>query len=72
MSKNKFIAATILLFGSMTLTAQNMLNYTIEIIKPETHYAKVKISTKAQDDQLHFVMPSWAPGSYLMREFAKA
>jgi predicted metalloprotease with PDZ domain len=72
MSKNKFIAATILLFGSMTLTAQNMLNYTIEIIKPETHYAKVKISTKAQDDQLHFVMPSWAPGSYLMREFAKS
>ena len=72
MSKNKFIAATILLFGSITLTAQNMLNYTIEIIKPETHYAKVKISTKAQDDQLHFVMPSWAPGSYLMREFAKS
>ena len=72
MSKNKFIAATILLFGSMTLTAQNMLNYTIEIIKPETHYAKVKISTKAQDDQLHFVMPSWTPGSYLMREFAKS
>lgn len=72
MSKNKFIAATILLFGSMTLTAQNMLNYTIEIIKPETHYVKVKISTKAQDDQLHFVMPSWTPGSYLMREFAKS
>ena len=72
MSKNKFITATILLFGSMTLTAQNMLNYTIEIIKPETHYAKVKISTKAQDDQLHFVMPSWTPGSYLMREFAKS
>jgi predicted metalloprotease with PDZ domain len=72
MSKNKFIAAIILLFGSVTLTAQNMLNYTIEITKPETHYAKVKISTKAEGDQLHFVMPSWTPGSYLMREFAKS
>lgn len=49
------------------------LRYLVEIDKPETHIVKVKIeSEKPSDmDKLQIFLPSWSPGSYLMREYTK-
>ncbi|OUR99904.1 hypothetical protein A9Q84_02420 [Halobacteriovorax marinus] len=49
------------------------LKYKINIEKPETHYLSVTITgaRNKTDDKLSFFIPSWSPGSYLMREYGK-
>ncbi len=50
----------------------NEVNYTVSFSKPFTHYCEVKIVLKEiNQDSVVFSMPVWAPGSYLIREFAK-
>ncbi len=48
------------------------LIYTISIENPHQHLVLVKISGKRPNnlDKLTFFMPSWCPGSYLMREYS--
>ncbi len=49
------------------------LNYHITISEPQTHYAEVRITvSNFKSDKLHFSMPVWTPGSYLVREFEKS
>ncbi len=47
------------------------LNYTLEITNPQNHIAKIKIDAIKPKNQstLKFFLPSWSPGSYLMREY---
>jgi predicted metalloprotease with PDZ domain len=49
------------------------VQYTLEIAEPQTHMVSVKL--KAQrlkgEDRMRFFLPSWSPGSYLMREYAR-
>lgn len=50
------------------------INYKVEFPAPQTHYAKVTIEVNeipTDKGSIDFVMPVWAPGSYLIREFAK-
>lgn len=49
------------------------LKYLVEITEPHTHIVKVKIEGKAPKGakSLDFFLPSWSPGSYLMREYAR-
>lgn len=48
------------------------LAYKITIDKPEHHLIKVQIKTETQNKSSQtFFMPSWSPGSYLMREYAR-
>ncbi len=48
------------------------LSYLVEIKDPETHIAIVTIKgEKPAADSLSFFLPSWSPGSYLMREYCK-
>ncbi|MDZ4711521.1 MAG: peptidase M61 [bacterium] len=48
------------------------VNYTLSFEKPFTHYCEVEIYVNDPGkDSLLFTMPVWAPGSYLVREFAK-
>lgn len=49
------------------------LNYLIEIENPANHMLKVTINAVKKDSerQVSFFLPSWSPGSYLMREYAK-
>lgn len=49
------------------------IRYLVEIDEPQKHLAKVTISgTKpANSNKLSFYLPSWSPGSYLMREYAR-
>ena len=49
------------------------LLYRLIIEEPGHHYVKVVISGKKRKKEtgLSFFMPSWTPGSYLMREYAR-
>lgn len=49
------------------------LRYLVEITDPHTHMVKVKITGDLEKGtkKLDFFMPSWSPGSYLMREYAR-
>lgn len=49
------------------------LKYTLKIDNPSSHLAVVTIdAVKPKDkDHLDFFLPSWSPGSYLMREYSK-
>ncbi|MBC97691.1 MAG: hypothetical protein CME63_08075 [Halobacteriovoraceae bacterium] len=49
------------------------LEYKLSITEPWTHYVKVRLTGKRPkgQDTLDFFLPSWSPGSYLMREYAK-
>jgi predicted metalloprotease with PDZ domain len=49
------------------------LRYLVEIENPKTHIVKVKIDSIRPDDmdKVQFFLPSWSPGSYLMREYSK-
>ncbi|WP_255749005.1 M61 family metallopeptidase [Pontibacter liquoris] len=48
------------------------LRYTLAMPEPHTHYFKVAADLSGINKKyVDFTMPVWAPGSYLVREFAK-
>lgn len=48
------------------------LSYLVEITDPETHMVNVEIrGKKPEAGTLSVFLPSWSPGSYLMREYAR-
>ncbi len=50
------------------------IEYKLSITEPWTHYVKIRLSGSRRDDcdYLDFFLPSWSPGSYLMREYPKS
>lgn len=50
-----------------------ILKYLVEIKAPETHMVRVKIDAMRpkNTNKLQFFLPSWSPGSYLMREYSR-
>ena len=56
--------------GAAALAAE--LRYTLSMPEPHTHYFKVEAELSGgRKNYIDFTMPVWAPGSYLVREFAK-
>jgi predicted metalloprotease with PDZ domain len=49
------------------------LNYSLKIENPASHIAKIRIDALKPNntDTLDFFLPSWSPGSYLMREYSR-
>ena len=48
------------------------LHYTLAMPAPQTHYFEVQMELRGfEKDYLDLKMPVWAPGSYLVREFAR-
>ncbi len=48
------------------------VHYLVEIDKPEHHYVKVTLKIdEVKDGKIRVFLPSWSPGSYLMREYAR-
>ena len=45
--------------------------YLLRIEQPHTHLLNVTIRLASADAGLELVMPSWTPGSYLIREFPR-
>jgi len=68
------IAVLLLLFSLATqeVSAQIRLEYKLSMSKPYTHYFEVETKvTGLKKNYIDFVMPVWAPGSYLIRDFPK-
>ena len=62
----------VLITSSSQLSAQIRLEYTLSMSKPYTHYFEVETKvTGLKKDHIDFLMPVWAPGSYLIRDFPK-
>jgi predicted metalloprotease with PDZ domain len=57
----------------MELLSTPQINYRVSFPEPHTHYAEVLMHiTGFREQVLDIRMPSWTPGSYLLREFAKS
>ena len=66
---------TILLFTVLCLSNTYALtvNYELSMENPNAHYFQVKmIVSDIENNTIDIKMPVWAPGSYLVREFAKS
>jgi predicted metalloprotease with PDZ domain len=58
--------------GLLSTSFAQKLAYTVSFEAPHTHYCEVQISFEdIKTKYVDFKLPSWAPGSYLIREFAK-
>lgn len=52
--------------------AQLSISYDISFQEPQAHYVEVQMNIKnVKSEHIDLRMPVWAPGSYLVREFAK-
>lgn len=61
-----------ILIGTLTASAQLKVSYEVSFKQPQAHYAEVEMNIGGLSKVYTDVkMPAWAPGSYLIREFAK-
>lgn len=72
--RNFYVTLLFFFINQMTFAKNNtMIQYKAAIKQPQTHYVEVEILlTQCNEDQLHFKIPVWTPGSYLVREFGKS
>lgn len=57
----------------MSAKSQVKIDFEISFIEPQAHYAEVEMNISGLlKDHVDIKMPVWAPGSYLVREFAKS
>ncbi|KAA9339747.1 M61 family metallopeptidase [Hymenobacter busanensis] len=64
--------AALLLLSGAPLVAAPTLRYVLAMPAPQTHYFEVEMQLSGVSGRSTEVkMPVWAPGSYLVREFAK-
>ena len=48
------------------------VSYLVDVTEPRSHMVNVKMSLREfEGETIKFFMPSWSPGSYLMREYAR-
>jgi predicted metalloprotease with PDZ domain len=47
------------------------VEYTLSMPEPHTHLFQVEMRIPATSEPLELVLPTWTPGSYLIREFAR-
>lgn len=60
-----------LLITSVNIFGQE-IKYNLRMTKPQNHYFQVEMElNNFKESELEIKMPVWAPGSYLVREFAK-
>jgi len=63
----------VLVLVSMTGKSQVKVSFEISFVEPQAHYAEVEMNISGLiKDYVDVKMPVWAPGSYLVREFAKS
>jgi predicted metalloprotease with PDZ domain len=63
----------IICFISTIIANAGNISYQVSMPEPHTHYYNVEMTvTDHQKDYFDIQMPVWSPGSYLVREFAKA
>lgn len=63
---------TFLLCPLLLFAQSESIHYDIRFSEPHTHYAELTLQLKGFElDTVELKMPVWAPGSYLIREFAR-
>src|SRR5687768_9242414 len=73
----KFLSLTLIYILFMMLNAagsaaQSEISYVVSFPEAQAHYADVEMNIKGiKSSSIDVRMPVWAPGSYLVREFAK-
>jgi len=60
---------TIILSGA--LWAQSQLEYTLTLQNPHLHLLQVELTVQSSGNATDFSLPSWAPGSYAIVNYAK-
>jgi len=66
------ISLTVFVFMSVSIMAQNKINFEVSFTEPQAHYAEVQMSISGvKTSFIDLKMPVWTPGSYLIREFSK-
>jgi len=57
--------------STFLLQATN-ISYEVSMPEPHTHYYEIKMSVQSYDKEYFDIqMPTWSPGSYLIREYSK-
>jgi predicted metalloprotease with PDZ domain len=71
MNKHFFLLLASLYFSISSLAID--INYKLSMSRPNSHYFEVEMNVSdVKAKELVIKMPVWAPGSYLVREFAKS
>ncbi|HEX7367790.1 MAG TPA: PDZ domain-containing protein [Pelobium sp.] len=74
-SVSTILPALAILFMSINTKAQQHrtdISFEVSFSEPQAHYADVEMNIdNIKSNQIVLKMPVWAPGSYLIREFAK-
>lgn len=70
--KKSLAGLVILLALGMTASSQVKIGFEVSFKEPQAHYAEIEMNISGlKKDYIDVKMPVWAPGSYLVREFAK-
>ncbi len=70
--KKSLFGVVILLSLGLTTKSQVKIGFEVSFTEPQAHYAEVEMNISGiNKDYVDVKMPVWAPGSYLVREFAK-
>lgn len=70
--KKSLVGLVVLLALGMTAKSQVKIGFEVSFTEPQAHYADVEMNISGLNkDYIDVKMPVWAPGSYLVREFAK-
>ncbi|MFD2515498.1 M61 family metallopeptidase [Pontibacter locisalis] len=70
--KLSLLVVIFLCFGNIAAALAAELRYTLSMPAPHTHYFEVEAELSGvKKKYVDFTLPVWAPGSYLVREFAK-
>ncbi|TDQ10154.1 M61 family metallopeptidase [Pedobacter metabolipauper] len=66
-------AGLLILFMSISAKSQVKVGFEVSFTEPQAHYAEMEMNISGLvKDYIDVKMPVWAPGSYLVREFAKS
>jgi predicted metalloprotease with PDZ domain len=59
------------LVSSASLVAQSPLEYALTLKNPTAHLLQVDLTVQAHGKSMDFSLPAWAPGSYVIANYAK-
>ncbi len=70
--RSRWLAVAVLFCFMTEVKAQSTIAFDVSFSEPQAHYADVVMKLSGLNkDFVDIKMPVWAPGSYLVREFAK-
>lgn len=61
----------VLLISAVQSASAQTLRYSLSFPDASAHYVNVTLKCDASADETELMMPTWTPGSYLMREYAR-